>query len=216
MDQNWLVAPLFAAFLAAVGYVSKLVAEGVIKWNTARRERLAKLVVFQSLLLSSKAAFGIQNELVVRLCEEIRIVHPEIRGSYDQILAAAYPLLDDRQKLEHGLIRYYTTNCTLVLNSEMLSWLSNDTYFKAAGRKGRSNRLSSALQQLEVHLFLWRAKYEFWIPNKPERAIVYMADEQAHGVGFPTGIEALVAEETGSTINLRKLLDWSQRMAASA
>jgi hypothetical protein len=202
---EWLGTLLVGAVIAALGYVSKLAIEGLSKWNTTRRERRAKLVALQSLLLASKAVFEIQNALVERLCKEIQNAHPNIVGTYDRILAAGYAGMDERQKLEHGLIRNYTSNCLLPLNVAMINWLSADTYFKGAGRQGNTKNLSRALQRLEAHLILWRAKYEFWIPNKPEHAIVYMTDEEGHGIGFPKGIETLVAQITGGTIEPTKL-----------
>ncbi len=202
---EWLGTPLIGAVIAALGYVSKLAIDGLSKWKTVRRERRAKLVALQSFLLASKTVFDIQNALVERLCREIHNAHPDVDGTYDRILAAGYALLDERQKLEHGLIRNYTSNCLHPLNVEMINWLSADTYFKGAGKKGKTKKLSSALQRLEAHLILWRAKYEFWIPSKPEHAIVYMADEEGHGISFPKGIEALVAEITGGTIELTEL-----------
>ena len=45
--------------------------------------------------------------------------------------------------------------------------------------------LSLGFGQLEIHLLLWRAKFEYWIPNNPEHCVVYMADEKKHGLGFP-------------------------------
>jgi hypothetical protein len=202
-----LFAPLLTAAIAAVGYVLKLIVEAIVKWRTTQREQRARLVALQSLLLCSKRVFDIQNELVKRLCDEVRRAHSEVQGSYDDILTRAFQdqHLDERQKKEHALIRNYTMSCLLPLNSQMRSWLAGDTYFKVAAKTGNRTRLSRALQQLEVHLLVWQAKYDLWIPNNPERTIVYMADEATHGVGFPTGIEALVAEETGSTIDLSKL-----------
>jgi hypothetical protein len=44
------------------------------------------------------------------------------------------------------------------------------------------------------------AKYDFWIPDHPERVLVYLADESHQGVGFPTGIEELVGRFVGGTI----------------
>jgi hypothetical protein len=41
------------------------------------------------------------------------------------------------------------------------------------------------------------AKFEYWIPDKPERALVFMADENEHGIGFPLGIDDLVASLAG-------------------
>jgi hypothetical protein len=198
----WFGTPLGAALLAAVGYVTKLAVDGISSWNKARRERRAKLVIVQSLLLASKAVFDIQKKLVCELCVEIGKAHSEINGSYDRILAAGYPLLNERQKLRHGLIRNYTIHGLHPLNMEMLSWLAADTFFKGAGKRGAWNALSVALQQLEAHLMLWRAKYEFWIPNKPEHAIVYMADEEQEGIGFPIGIETLIRVVTGGKLRI--------------
>jgi len=46
---------------------------------------------------------------------------------------------------------------------------------------------------LQTHLILWNAKYDIWITDHPERALVHMVDEQAHGIGFPSGIDEAVA-----------------------
>src|SRR5262249_59899007 len=125
--------------------------------------------------------FEIKNERVRELCKKIGAETPGIRGSsYDEILARGYPRLDERQKLMHGLIRAYTINAMRPLNLGMIEWLTADTYFKGQPGTGTPDDLASNLQTLEAHLLLWRAKYEFWIPEKPERAIVYMADEQQH------------------------------------
>jgi hypothetical protein len=199
---EWLGTPLVAALIAATGYVVKLVIDGVSNWNRQRRERRAKLVALQSFLLASGAVYGIQITLIRSLCAEIQEAHPEINGGYDQILAAGYPLLNERQKLRHGLIRNYTIHCLYPLNVEMINWLSADTFFKGAGKEGSWKYLSIALQQLEAHLILWRAKYKFWIPDKPERAIVFMADEEHEGIGFPVGIEALIRAVTGGKLQL--------------
>lgn len=53
--------------------------------------------------------------------------------------------------------------------------------------------LSELLNQLDAHLLLWLAKYEGWIPNRPDHALVYLADEEEHGLGFPNGIEETLA-----------------------
>ena len=87
----------------------------------------------------------------------------------------------------------------LPLNQAMLEWLNEDTYYKLNTHKGPLNDLSLALRTLEAHLILWRAKYQFWIPDKPERALVYMNDERRHGVGFPDGLDNLVKSLTGGT-----------------
>jgi hypothetical protein len=192
---EWFRTPLIAAIIAALGYVAKLAIEELSRWRSIGRERRSNLVALQSLLLASKRVFEIQNELVRRLSNEIEATHPDLTGPYDEILASAYTRMDERQKLIHGLIRAYTMNAMRPLNLAMIDWLARDTHFK-----GSTDDLASNLQTLEAHLLLWRAKYEFWIPDKPERAFVYMLDESEHGIGFPMGIEGLIERVTGGPI----------------
>jgi hypothetical protein len=71
-------------------------------------------------------------------------------------------------------------------------------FFKAhRADDARYGRLAQLLGQLETHLILWHAKYAAWIPNNPEHALVYMADESKHGLGFPSGIDEEVAHHLG-------------------
>ncbi len=200
MMPEWLWTPLIGAVIAALGYVAKLAVEELALRRAIRRERRSKLVALQSLLLASKRVFEIQNKLIRRLCHEIESENPQLSGPYDEVLASGYPRMNERQKLDHGLIRAYTTNAMHPLNLAMIDWLATDTYFKGQAGTGSPDDLASNLQTLEAHLLLWRAKYTFWIPDKPERAIVYMADENEQGVGFPTGIEDLIMKVTGGPV----------------
>lgn len=64
--------------------------------------------------------------------------------------------------------------------------------------EGNSSRavlgeLAVQLKALEAHLLLWNAKYEVWMNNTPEHALVYLADEKKHGFGFPNKIDAAVS-----------------------
>lgn len=156
--------------------------------------RESSLVKLQSLLSASSSVLIAQRSIIVPLYDELVGVDLTLKGlSYDEVLARAYPRMSDPQRLQHGLIRAYTRNAMHKLNSDMLKWLANDTYYV----RGNS-QLGLALRQLEAHLVTWLAKYEFWIPGKPERAVVYLADELRHGVGFPKGLDELVQAKTGS------------------
>lgn len=180
--------------IAALGYCAKLAIELIEHWLDRQSERNSRLIDLQSLLLATKSAKKAQDILRDQLCDEIKEANPLLRDlSYDETLVRGFPYLSDDQKLRHGLICSYTEKAFLPLNMSMIDWLSKDHFFK-----GRSDDLGLALRNLEAHLVLWRAKYEFWIPEKPERALVYLADEKKHGVGFPTGIENLVLKRTGS------------------
>ena len=152
----WLGTALIGALVASVAYVAKLVMESLSKWMTARRERRARLVTLQSLLLASGVTHLILRKLVRRLCDEIRRERPDIDGPFDQILAAGFAFLNERQKLEHGLIRSYTTECIRPLDVEMIKWLTADTYFKGESRSESLGALAQALQKLEAHLALAR------------------------------------------------------------
>jgi hypothetical protein len=133
---EWLRTPLIPAGIAAIGYVAKLAIEGLSKWQAGRRERLAKLIALQSLLLGSKSVFEVQNKLVKRLCEEVQPGHQATNATYDRILGDGYANMNKRQKLTHGLIRSYTSKC-----SKTMDWLAGS---KAAGAE---EKLSRALQR---------------------------------------------------------------------
>jgi len=201
MTQEWISAPLLAAAIAALGFVAKLLIDAGLEWRQSVRVREARLVHLQSLLLASKRVFDLQCEIRDPLCDEFVAKDPNLDGSpYDEILARGFLIADATQKMTHGLIRQYTISAMRPLNESMLDWLAADNYYKLGSRKASLKSLAMALRTLEAHLILWRAKYEFWIPDKPERALVYMADEREHGAGFPTGIEDLVERLTGGTL----------------
>src|SRR5712691_2980458 len=68
------------------------------------------------------------------------------------------------------------------------------------GRPGFNAVFSSSFSQLgalEAHLLMWIAKYSAWIPDTPAHALVYLADEEAHGVPFPSGIERTIEQALG-------------------
>jgi len=62
------------------------------------------------------------------------------------------------------------------LNQSVLEWLRGDRYFRAVSPSDRRlGGLALFLAQLEAHLVLWVAKYEAWIPQHPEHALVFLA-----------------------------------------
>ncbi len=185
-------AVAIGAATAALGYVVNLAGRSVDQYILRRSARKSSLIDLQSQLLASKSAFIAQAKLRNRLSEEVEKAMPGLAGlGYDEMLADAYPNMTDEQKRSYGLIRAYTVKAIKPLNEAMSAWLKLDRDFKH-----KTDKLGFALQDLEAHLVLWHAKYEFWIPDHPERALVYLADEEKHGVGFPSGIEDLVMEKT--------------------
>lgn len=194
---EWLGTAAFGAVIAALGYLAKTTIEFVTTVRRMHRERRAALVRLASLLRASGVAFEIQNVLAQRLLETIRQNHPDVdtEGGYERAISRAYPQLGEDEREMHAIVRGYTINALRPTNEKILEWLREDTYFKAGkGKRKLEADLAQKLGLLEAHLLLWLAKYEAWIPNHEHHALVYMADEQEHGLGFPTSIDQTVAQ----------------------
>jgi hypothetical protein len=198
---EWLGAALIGAILAAFGYLAK---SGIELWSAARQRndaRRAALVELQSLLRAAGVTFQIQNQHARNLSEIVKRSHSEeVRGArgFEDTLTRGYPRFDAEEKELHSLIRSMTTTVLRPTNLALLEWLRRDTFHKAQPAD-KMHGLSRYLSHLEAHLILWHAKYEAWIPEHPEHALVYLDDEKEHGLGFPGGIDEIVAKVTGLT-----------------
>lgn len=186
---DWFGAAVIGALLAALGYVGKQIAEGLLELRKRRNLRRARLVELLALIRAGDTAFRVQSEK----CRELRarILERDPASSelsYDRLFAGAFPTLPPRDREQHDLIRAYTVHTFRPLNEALLAWLKADTDFRV-WRDGTSprSRLARYLADLEAHLLLWQAKYVAWIPDHPERALVFLGDEERHGTGFPKG-----------------------------
>jgi hypothetical protein len=150
------------------------------------------------LLDTSVRIFVVQHEQVQRLMDMLEKNHPGEfnRGQgYEGKITGCYDYLSAEEKDLHGIIRFYTQHALRTANQAMSEWLKQDTLFKTGMVDSRQQQeLAERLRALEIHLMLWHAKYEYWIPDTPRHALVYLADEQKHGLGFPRGIEQVVNE----------------------
>ncbi len=208
--EKGLLATLAGAVLAALGYVGKQFADLVTAHMAARRVRRAQLLRFYSLLRTGRVIFELQNDLTRALSREIAQNHPqasspELAGAgFEELFAHFYPNFTAAERNLHSIIRGQTTNAMRSINTELSTWLSEDDFYKVFTGSGRGNgtqkraQLAELLGDLEVHLRLWHAKYETWIIDHPEHALVYMADEERHGPGFPAGLDNLVAGLAGA------------------
>jgi len=197
----WLAAALLAAALATLGFVGKQILEWIVALRAARRARRAKLVTLLSLLNGSAAVFRAQTLLRDHLFEILIQRDPELKTistGYEAVFAAAYPTFTDEEHKLHEIIRGYTVNGLKPLNESMLQWLQADTEFRLAhSRKQTLKDLARQLSALEPHLLMWLAKYATWIPHSPAHALVYLDDEEGHGVPFPKRIEHTIQVALG-------------------
>ena len=117
--------------------------------------------------------------------------HTRRPGAREWNLQRHFEFFDEDEQALHRVIRGYTVHALRPLNTDTLAWPT-----PIASRAGRAKQqpaeLTNKLRQLHKHLLLWIAKYEVWIPDEPHDALVYLADEERHGIGFPQGIEDVV------------------------
>jgi hypothetical protein len=194
---EWLATALLGAVLASLGYVAKQLLDWWSSVRKTRRERRARLVTLLSLLRGSKSVYLVQAELRNRLADLLSARRSDLHGvvGYDAQFAMAFASMTPQERELHDVIRGYTIHGTLALNEAVLSWLATDSDFKiVGGSDGADAKLAAQLGALEAHLLLWRAKYQAWIPDAPARALVYLNDEERHGVAFPRGIEDTIAQ----------------------
>jgi len=197
----WAAPALLAAVVAALGYLGKTIIDLILQLREAARERRSRLTELYALLRAGDVAFAIQRELRIRLAEQLRHRLPETNDlppGFDRLFAATYAVMNNEERQLHLLIRAMTIYTFRPLNQSLLQWLSADHYFRAFSPSDhRLGSLVLFLAQLEAHLVLWVAKYEAWIPDHPEHALVFLADEERHGLGFPKNGTAILAKLLG-------------------
>jgi hypothetical protein len=192
-DTGPIIVAIVGALLAALGYVGKLVAEGLREWRRERARRITRLLQLQALLRASKTAFDVQNELAIRLHDRLREKHPDAAQAgegFEDFFSRLHHDFDPEDADLHGVIRGYTEHALHPLNEAILAWLSGDVDHRAKrGKRGYEADLAVLLNALDAHVRLWLAKYESWLPNRPDHALVYLDDEKRHGLGFPAGLD---------------------------
>lgn len=200
MDREILVVIVTVGGSALIGAVSYLV-KSLYGWSRARQmekaSQIARLYELVSLLRTSKSLFLAHNEQRDRLYAWLAMNHPDEfsdEKGFEATFTRMFDLFSQRETELHGIIRNITKNSVRDINLRLSQWLEGDQTFKTSRASLKNpHQLSRWLHHLELHLSLWHAKYEYWMED-PRHALVYLADEVDHGVGFPTGIEAFVEE----------------------
>ncbi len=193
---EWFGAAVLGAVIAALGYVAKLAVDVWSEWRRAHAARLARLLQLASLLHASRTVFRTQRRLVSRLEDSLRAGDASMErdeSGFERHFTRAYARFSTDEAELHALIRSMTIHALRPLDQAIGEWLQSDlTYRTARGATGNHGLLAERLNQLDTHVRLWLAKYEAWIPEHPQHALVYLADEQEHGIGFPPGLDEVV------------------------
>jgi hypothetical protein len=187
---------IVGAIIAAAGYVGKLLVDVVLDFRKRKRDRRSQLVELRSLLRAAKTSFTIQNQHATRLLNMLRRSDSQPLTEavgYERIFASKYAAFSPEEKELHDIIRGITIHALKPTNTELLNWIQRDSYFRGQRKSEEQiGSLPECLSDLHTHLLLWLAKYETWIPDQPEHALIYLDDEQKHGVEFPKRVDAIV------------------------
>lgn len=201
---EWLGVAILGAVFAVAGYVGKSTVDW---WQEKQKERaatVALLQTIQSLLSASNAIFDLQQMQLKRLMTLLEKSHSKEyheSDGYEEIMSRCYATMNEQERELHGIIRAYTEHSLRKVNQAMSDWLKTDTTFKTGNvPSGRRRELANELIALEIHLLLWHAKFESWLPGHLEHALVYMDDEKEHGLGFPRQRQSV---ENGITVEHR-------------
>jgi hypothetical protein len=197
-DTSAVLGLLTGALVAALGYVGKLVVESVQHWRAEQARSRVRLHQLKALLRASHTAFLVQNDLAVRLARQVQARFPDeapARQGFEQLFAHYHDRFTVEEADVHRVIRGYTDHALHPLNEALLHWLRDDAEYRITqGKTGKAAELALLLNRLDEHVILWLAKYEAWLPDQPAHALVYLDDEERHGVGFPRGLDDAVDE----------------------
>ncbi len=193
---DWLGKAVLAAFFGALGYLGRELHSALKAKRAIRSSRRQRLEQLDALLQEQKALFLSQRGQAERLYESVLETQPAAAQpglSLDQTFSAAYDSLSESQQQLHTIIRGVTATAVHRINAQLLEWLESDTWYKKQEHEIKQlDELSQYLRRLELHLNQWQSKYDSVFESDPKLALSYLADEQQHGTGFPTGIEERV------------------------
>jgi hypothetical protein len=203
--------------MAMASWISEIIGSGITAvagffakhfwdyYNTRKQlttNRIRKVENLKGLLEESRNLYEMQNKLLRRLCSEIcertKCDESYKMSGYEYFLTHNFDNMTEVERDTHSIIRGTTMNSIQIVNAEMLKWMKDDNEFKINSVKqlrasDLGEEFAAKLNKLELHLNLWRDKYNIWMENE-KHCVVYLDDEEKHGEGFPIGIEDMVDE----------------------
>ncbi len=193
---DWFGEAIAVAVSGTAVYIYKTWKDAGEKRRQHRARIIAHLVGLEQLLRASGRLADIQQEKMKDLLKQLETNHPHECGGaigFEAKFATCYPVMTADERELHGIVRAYTEYSLAPINAQIQDWLRQDEWFKtgAIACEGSSD-LMLKLHDLEIHLLLWHAKLRSWLPDQPNHAVVYIADEKQHGLGFPPGTDACV------------------------
>jgi hypothetical protein len=199
-QREWFWRTLIAALFAIGGFVTKDLYTGWRQSDANKRAvataSLESLKELATRLDESYRIYVVQNGQAERLLRSLQQRHgsrlPEGLG-YDETFFVLGARLTRPEAELQRLIRSTTMNSQRRANLALSAWLERNAAFLHDDQPTPARlALAAELRMLKLHLNQWHDKYDAWIPGDARRSLVYLADEAAHGVGFPPGLEDAV------------------------
>lgn len=196
--SSWIGEMIGTGLASIFGFFAKYGWDYFQAKKRVQKERIRKLETLKGLLVESGNLFEMQNKLLRRLVstmsERLKLENPSSIG-FQTFICENYDKMDEHERDMHSVIRGTTMNSMKIVNTEMLKWLKEDTEFKINSvkyiRDTFGDSLVKQLSKLELHLNLWHDKYSVWMDSE-KHCVVYLDDDEKHGVGFPSGIELVI------------------------
>jgi hypothetical protein len=205
-SREWLWRALIAAAFSILASLATVVAKEhyessrriAAEERSAAAASLGALQELSALLDESYRIFTVQNGQAQRLLRSLQRNHARhlpADAGYDETFYVMHERFTRQEIVLQRLIRSTTMNSQRRVNLAMSQWLQRSPAFLHDTQPDPQRaQLAAQLRMLQLHLNQWHDKYDAWIPGDPKRSLVYLADEEAHGVGFPPGLEEVLRE----------------------
>jgi len=186
-----LTGTALAAAGLVLGYVYKPRAGKREKARRDREKQCDQLRALEVMLGESRTIFVDQNARARALMKRLRARLPDrvTPDGFEANFRRLHADFDDDERELFDLLRGTTTSSLHSVNSRMRDWLQANMWARDAGNAELAD-LPAELDHLQRHLDGWLDKYNAMVPQNPTVALVYMADEKKHGLGFPRDLDA--------------------------
>lgn len=169
----------------------------------SQQQAVRTLTEFSHLLADSDAIASSHFQLRDRLIKtlpEARLPHE----TYNDWLARLHAAFSPQQLEMFQLLRSTTANSMRIQNQLLLDWANRHSAFTLFGPGLEEQAFDEELGKLRAHLRGWRDKFQSGFETNPRQSLVYLADENKLGTGFPQQLsgatEVLVAKHKGRAV----------------
>jgi len=174
---------------AVLGFLARTIYDTIVNKKKIRISTVNRLKEFENLLKIGQSIFHDQMILVRRLYKSLSDNHELFKNGYSEGFLKSYDQMNEEQKEIFEFIRGITENSIYSLNDKLNQWADkNEMYTLTTKKSTIADEFDKDIHTLREHLQLWFAKYNSIFKNNPKYCLVFLGDENSHGVAFPQSI----------------------------